>query len=907
MAAAEPLDLENPRRLRETLERFSDDDLELLTARLRWRAIARKKQLPPDNNKWDFFGIKSGRGFGKTVSGARWLADAALVDPGSYNFVIAPTHEDLVTTCFYGPTGLHGAYEDKAGLIGPPGRQYPILPKKLIKDSTKSPPVITLTNSAIIRGFSADTPERLRGPQCHRGWLDEVASWRFAEKAFDNFVFGLRLGKHPQVFWTGTPKPKPFIKMLMSLPRSITISGSTYENAENLSDIFYDNIAKYEGTRIGRQEIYGEIIDPEEAGFVKRSDIRLWPAGKPLPKFRFVVMSLDTAFTEETWNKKEQTGDPTACTVWGLFEYERREHVMLLHAWEQYLGFPALVRQVKYEYTMRYGDQDEPLLRPALISKDRRPARTGRAIDHLLIEDTGSGKSLIQVLAEEGVFAERFPTDMDKLSKLHAASPMFAHGRVWTPESKVTPGHPRPWAEKVISQLCCYVGEGSLAHDDLLDTCVTAETCILTPTGPRAISTIQVGDLVLTHKGRWRPVTKTMQRISPHVYRFKAKTLDEISITGNHPAWVSSIRYQDAAYREAGEPHFKPIAEIRPRSMYILNRNGKGVQCPMSSKHDAIMLPRYVPEAVRVSIDVLQFCPRPDLQVSDSVVRLEHSRAKEVFRHIPLTSETGFVFGLFMAEGCVTSRRGVKNSINWACDEAAIKTCARVLKGQFGVRDVLISNEDTHWRANVGSVPLAAVFETLGYLAENKAVPGWVYDAPEDFVRGFIEGYAHGDGHVTKSTQTTSITSTSWVALWGVRVLLTRLGISAYINLSKSAGVRTINGKTSQCLDAWVLSYQATPRYAGTACWRPEGAAYWVEKNERVEGGFRGFDVYNLSVEEDESYVTTGGTVHNCTQALLFFMRKYKISLTVRQDPVKAIIAASERLKQQRRSNPYDG
>jgi hypothetical protein len=108
-------------------------------------------------------------------------------------------------------------------------------------------------------------------------------------------------------------------------------------------------------------------------------------------------------------------------------------------------------------------------------------------------------------------------------------------------------------------------------------------------------------------------------------------------------------------------------------------------------------------------------------------------------------------------------------------------------------------------------------------------------------------------------------------------------------------------------LDAWVLSYQATPRYAGTACWRPEGAAYWVEKNERVEGGFRGFDVYNLSVEEDESYVTTGGTVHNCTQALLFFMRKYKISLTVRQDPVKAIIAASERLKQQRRSNPYDG
>lgn len=461
-------------KLRDTLSRCSDEDLELFAAKLRWQALARKKQLPPADNKWDFFGIKSGRGFGKTVSGARWLADASALDPGSYNFVIAPTHDDLIKTCFYGPTGLHGAYEDKTGIVGPPGKQYPVLPRKLIKHSTRSPPEIVLWNGAHIQGFSAETPERLRGPQCNRGWLDEVASWREAEKAFDNFVFGLRLGKHPQVFWTGTPKPKPFIKMLMNLPRSITISGSTYENAENLSDIFYENIAKYEGTKIGRQEIYGEVIDPEEAGFVKRSDIRLWPASKPLPKFRFVVMSLDTAFTEETWNKKDQTGDPTACTVWGLFEYERREHVMLLHAWEEYLGFPGLIRKVKYERTFTYGDHEEPLLRPAVISKSHRPSHQGRPIDLLLIEDTGSGKSLIQMLAAESVFAERFPTDMDKLSKLHGASPLFAHGRVWAVESKRNPGQPMAFAEPVISQLCTYVGEGSLAHDDLLDTATQA-------------------------------------------------------------------------------------------------------------------------------------------------------------------------------------------------------------------------------------------------------------------------------------------------------------------------------------------------------------------------------------------------------------------------------------------------
>jgi phage terminase large subunit-like protein len=296
-------------------------------------------------------------------------------------------------------------------------------------------------------------------------------SWRYDQKAFDNFIFGLRLGRHPQVFWTGTPKPKPFIKMLMELKRSITRSGSTYENAENLTDIFYDNIAKYEGTRIGRQEIYGEVIDPEEAGFVKRSDWQLWPyPKKPLPKFRFVIMSLDTAFTEKTWDKKEQTGDPTACTVWGLFEHEGRDNIMLLDAWEDYLGFPALIRRVRSERNRTYGDTDEPLLRPALISPERRPRHQGRPVDMLLIEDTGSGKSLIQMLANEGIIAQDYPTDMDKLSKLHGCSPLFPHRRVWAIESEHRPGNPISWAEPVITQFCTYVGEGSLTHDDLLDT-----------------------------------------------------------------------------------------------------------------------------------------------------------------------------------------------------------------------------------------------------------------------------------------------------------------------------------------------------------------------------------------------------------------------------------------------------
>jgi phage terminase large subunit-like protein len=459
---------EDPVRLRATLDTFTDQDLSLLRCQLLWKRVARKKQIPPLGD-WDFYGIKSGRGFGKTLAAVQWLWTEAARDPGSYNFVVAPTHEDLIKVCFYGPTGLHGNFYDKIT-----DKNYPIIPHHLIKWSTKSPLVICLWNDALIQGFSADTPERLRGPQCNRAWCDEVASWRYPEKTWDNLIMGLRLGHHPQLFWTGTPKPKPFIRTLVKLPRSIIINGSTYENRENLPRTFFENVAKYEGTSVGRQELYGEILDPEEAGFVKRSQWRLWPANKKLPKFRLIVMSLDTAFTEKQWDKKEQTGDPTACSVWGLFTFERTDHIMLLDAWEDYLGFPALIKRVKVERSYTYGDQDEPVLRP-LIDKMQRPKHQGRPVDIILLEDKGSGISLRQQLAVEEILTESYnPEGMDKLSRLHACSPLFPNKRVWAVESLKAPGEPRNWADPLISQVCTYVGEGSLIHDDLLDSATQA-------------------------------------------------------------------------------------------------------------------------------------------------------------------------------------------------------------------------------------------------------------------------------------------------------------------------------------------------------------------------------------------------------------------------------------------------
>lgn len=455
--------------LQEKLNELSTEELLVLRWRMQWRAASRLKQTPPDQypvdynggpRDWTVWGIRSGRGFGKTLAAAQWLGGEAVVDPGSYNFVIAPTYDDVRYTCFEGPTGL-----------------FSVIPEALILDSNLTLPSITLWTGgepAIIRGFAADAPERLRGPQCNRAWCDEIASWRYPDKAYDNLIFGLRLGKKPRICWTGTLKPKAFIRNLVKDEKSVVVQGSTDENQANLTEVFYDNVAKYRGTALGRQELEGELLDPEEAGFVKRSWWRMWPKGKPLPSFQFILYSLDTAFTEKNFDKKELKNDPTACSVWGLFLFGQEHHVMLLDAWEDMLGFPQLVKRVKAERDYTYGDSKEPLLKP-VVSGPSRPRHQGRKPDKILIEDKGSGISLRQQLAQEEILTDIYnPNGMDKLSRLHVVSPMFAHRRVWYLESDTMAGQPKSWAEPLISQVCTYVGPGSVEHDDLLDTTTQA-------------------------------------------------------------------------------------------------------------------------------------------------------------------------------------------------------------------------------------------------------------------------------------------------------------------------------------------------------------------------------------------------------------------------------------------------
>jgi predicted phage terminase large subunit-like protein len=141
-----------------------------------------------------------------------------------------------------------------------------------------------------------------------------------------------------------------------------------------------------------------------------------------------------------------------------------------LDCWEEHLGLPDLIRKVKKELNVSYGDDDDTAVIKPLFGSSK-PLTSGRKPDILLIEDKGSGISLRQMLEREGIEAYAYnPGRADKLTRLHIVSPIFARKMVWLPESAKHPGRPRNWVDPLLHQLCSYTGPGSIKHDDYVDS-----------------------------------------------------------------------------------------------------------------------------------------------------------------------------------------------------------------------------------------------------------------------------------------------------------------------------------------------------------------------------------------------------------------------------------------------------
>ena len=454
------------------LRTFDDDQLARLAWAGRWLDTRHEHQVIPEG-EWSVWLILGGRGAGKTRVGAEWIGMRAAMagrdkDGKLYRgLVAAPTKGDLRDVCFEGDSGL-----------------LSVIPGSLVKSHNKSNNRIVLHNGSILGGIAAETASRFRGPQWHDAWCDELAAWgdngRDPQDAWDTMALSVRLGDDTRILATTTPRPLPHIKSLLADEGTVVTTASTYVNLDNLSGEFAKRILKYEGTKIGRQEIHAEIIDAEEGGIISRKSIKLWPSGKLLPKFEYIVMSLDTAFSEESYDKKKNETDPSACSVWGGFRHKGRPEIMLLDCWAEKLGYPDLVDKVTLEMKNRYGEEDKrpyfaPQRVPAWVKGPRPAPLSGKPIDVIVIEEKASGKSLRQTLAKDGIMTVPYnPGRADKLTRLHVVSPLAADGRVWVPESGKNPGKPMTWAEPLMEQLCSFSGEGTVLHDDLLDTTTQA-------------------------------------------------------------------------------------------------------------------------------------------------------------------------------------------------------------------------------------------------------------------------------------------------------------------------------------------------------------------------------------------------------------------------------------------------
>lgn len=201
-------------------------------------------------------------------------------NPNARVALVGPTAADCRDTMIEGESGLMGVF--------PPSEE----PK--FEASKRR---VTFANGAIATYFSADAPERLRGPQHTAAWCDELCAWRYQREAWDQLQFGLRLGDNPRACITTTPKPTAHLKELLVDPLTHVTKGTTYDNLQNLARNFRRAVVgKYEGTRLGRQELNAEVLEDVQGALWARSELDKRRINY-MPEMRRIVVAIDPPTT----------------------------------------------------------------------------------------------------------------------------------------------------------------------------------------------------------------------------------------------------------------------------------------------------------------------------------------------------------------------------------------------------------------------------------------------------------------------------------------------------------------------------------------------------------------------------------------------------------------------------------
>jgi len=225
-----------------------------------WEFWARPQQIAPVGD-WNVWYVNAGRGFGKTRAGVEWVR--GKIKNGAMRVAaIAATNSDIERVMVNGESGFlarcwKNDKDSKGRLLGSPTwsptKRALVWDQGYYKDQKQKPTVLF---------FSAEEPERLRGPQFELAWADELAAWNRDRDTYDMLQFCLRLGKHPQVCVTTTPKPTKLVRDILKNPKTVVTYGSTFDNSANLASTYIEAVkTQYEGTRLGRQELYAEVLD----------------------------------------------------------------------------------------------------------------------------------------------------------------------------------------------------------------------------------------------------------------------------------------------------------------------------------------------------------------------------------------------------------------------------------------------------------------------------------------------------------------------------------------------------------------------------------------------------------------------------------------------------------------------
>lgn len=266
------------------MEGMSKEDMEFLHAR--WDVFAHDHQvapkLAPNGQPWLTWLMIGGRGAGKTRAGAEWvraqaLGVAPLADaPVSHIALVGESEHDVREVMIEGVSGLLAVHAR---------HERPVW--------TSSRRRLEWNNGAVAYAFSAEDPESLRGPQFGCAWSDEMAKWRYAQETFDMLQFGLRLGLQPRQLITTTPRPTALIKRLMAEETSVVTRASTRANAYFLAPTFLQGVlSRYKDTRLGRQELDGEIIEDRPDALWSRTLLESCRVGAA-PSLARIVVAVD--------------------------------------------------------------------------------------------------------------------------------------------------------------------------------------------------------------------------------------------------------------------------------------------------------------------------------------------------------------------------------------------------------------------------------------------------------------------------------------------------------------------------------------------------------------------------------------------------------------------------------------